>query len=309
MHRRSFLEMAGCAGLVALAGCAGVLDGSGSGERGDSIRATTRWAVPAAATEDPLAGYELRSVEPAGILRAHDEITADAVADRLASQSLLQRHVDVADVDRFVEVEPVGRPPLEEYVVFEGEFETGTAIESLGTDPNLDLQQVGTHGEYEIYDSSPGFAIYAVGDGTIVEVDRLRNEGVEPADVEVILDAASGETDRIADQHDGLRATADRLEPSHHLGLRIEDPGQSTDAAGSQFAGVVASGNTAEIRGEQLELRTVVTFESERAREVAPIDRWLEEAAAQAPSGDVSETVDGRFVEATVTLPTESLYG
>lgn len=309
MHRRSYLELTGCTALAVLAGCAGVLNDDGNDDGGESIRATTRWAVPASASEQSLAGYDIRSAQPSEILGAHDEIAAEAVADRLADRSRAQRHLDVRDLERFVEVEPVGHPSLNAYVVFEGEFDATAVIETLGADETVDVERVGTYGEYELYDSGPGFAAHAVGDGTIVEADRLRNEDVQPGDLKAVVEAANGESDRITDQHQGLRATADRLEPSHHLGLTAEDPEQSTDFARSQFPGAVASGMDAEIQGEQIELRTVLTFESERAREAAPLDQWFEEARAEVTSGEISRSIDGRFVDVTVTLPTSQLYG
>lgn len=315
MDRRSFLGTTGSAGLAALTGCSGILGDGESSEGGDGggseggVEATTRWAVPAAAPNESLAGYELRSARPTEIRQAHDGVTADAVAGRLADRSLVQRHLDVREVDHFVEVGPVGHPPLETYVVYEGEFDADAAIESLGEDESVDVERVGERGAYEIFDSGPGFAAHAVADGTIVEADRLRNDELAPADVEAIVDAAGGDSDRIADQHDGLNATADRLSQPHHLGLRIEDPEQSTDTGRSRFAGAVASGDAAEIDGEQTELRNVVTFESEQAREAAPIDRWLEEARTWAPSAELSETIDGRFVETTATIPTAEFYG
>lgn len=309
MNRRSFLGLTSCAGLAALAGCSGILgDDGGTGGAG-SIQATTRWAVPATAPEEPPAGYELRSVRPADVLQAHGEIAPEDVADRLADRSILQRHLDLQDVEHFVEVDPTGRPNLDAYVVFEGEFATATVIEELEAAESVELQSAGSHGGYEIYETSPGFAVYAVGDGTVVEADWLRNGDTEPADLEAIVDVAGGEADGIPDQHDGLSAAAGRLEQTHHVGLRTEDPEQSTDPGRSQFAGVVASGDTAEIDGEEIAFRSVFAFESEGAREAAPIDRWIERSKRREPSADVTGDVHGRFVEMAATIPTSRLYG
>lgn len=306
MHRRSYLAGTSTAALAALAGCAGVLSDGGSGE--DSIQATTRWAVPASAPEASLAGYQVRSVYPSEILEAYDEIAPEDVADRLTNFALALRHLDVRDLERFVEVDPAGHSTLGEYYVFEGEFDATAVIEALEEGDTTTVERVGSHGEYEIYRIGTAFAVYAVAGGTIVEADGRLNGEVEPADVEPVLDAAAGETDRITDQHEGLGATADELDPSHHVGLVAEDPEQTTDFARSQFTGAVAIGSAAEILGEEIELRTLVTFESEQARETAPLDEWIEEARAETPTGEITKSEDGRFVDVTVTLPTSRFY-
>lgn len=315
MDRRSLLATVAGASALAFPGCTGVLDGGGGATDGDDsgddvgIVSTTRWAVPPERSDTALAGYDLRSVDPSSLLDASDAISAPAVTERLASQSLVQEHLDVPDLDRYVEIQPTRRPGLDVYSVFEGSFSADAVVDELRSADSVEVEQVGTHRGYDVYDSGPGFAVHAVGDGTVVEVDRLRNDDIGPDAVEAIVDAGTGASDRITDVHDGARATAARVRDAHHVGLRIEDPTASTDLDRSRFEGQVASGMDAQVAGDAMTLRMVVTFVSRGAREAAPIDRWIDDTRQDERVDDLSTSIDGRFVTVSVTMPTSALYG
>lgn len=317
MHRRSVVAAALGAGASSLAGCAGFLggdrnedggdDGSGGGD--GSIESTTRWAVPVEGSADALAGYDLRCLEPAAVLEANDAITSAAVGERMATRSFVQRQLDVRDVDRFVEAEPVGHPSIDAYAVFEGSFSHDAVTEGLRATQSVDVEHVGSHRGYDLYESGAGFAMHAVADGTVVEADQLRNEDLELDAIESVIDAATGASDRITDLHEDVQATADRLVQSHHVGLRIEDPTASTNLGRSQIEGQVASGMDAEVNGDSMTMRTIVTFESKRAREAAPIEEWIGDERDDEQIEELSSSIDGRYVTLDARLRTSSLYG
>jgi len=313
VNRRSFLAAASAAGVGALAGCSVLSDGGGGGPPTDRIGVPIDWALAPAEADADLAGYLVRGVAPAAILDTDAEVTEAGVRDQLADQSLVAPQIDVDDVGRFAEIDTAGTGPVDQYAVWEGDFDADAVVEGIET-VGPELSASGEQGDVTIYEFEEGGSRLGLRDGLAIERTGVLEDGLPiddpaPGWVASVVDRAASDSSWLDDDRPGAAGAVDRLGTGHQSGITIEDPDKETDRGRSQFRGAVARGGSVVIEGEQTDLVEVIAFRDEAALEAAPIDTWLEEVRQSTGDQRFSSEVDGRFVETATTFPTAELFG
>lgn len=294
MDRRSFVAGVGAGSLATVAGCLGRLD-DGSGSSDGSSPATGRWAI---APESPTrhTTYFFQELSPRAVLDASDDVGMADLEMMAPPESVLWERLDVAALDRYVYVQPTLSPILR-YAVYEGSFDSDRPVTAI-SDGN-DAEHLGSYRDYELHGA--GRDLYAVDDGTAIEIRRMGATVADRTLIEGVVDAGGGRSDRLADVHGGAGAILDRLGREHWSFLRIRDPSNAGDLALGDFEGVEATCFSATVDDGRSTERRSLAFTDEAAREAAPVERFLERLRSEDGVQSVEAQPDGRLFDVQVT--------
>jgi uncharacterized protein YuzE len=193
--------------------------------------------------------------------------------------------------------------------VFEGGLDVDRVTSAFADAPNYDPVDLGGYEEYQCFDTGPGLFLHAVTDGRAIEIDRLRQNDVDRNELERVVDAGAGDAERIGDRHDGVAVVANRLEPRHFSTLRAVNPQREPEPANGVYAGVTASGASAEVRDEETHMRAYLTFRDEAALEAVDTGPWIEASQEAEGVSELDVESDGRVLTIELTSATERLFG
>lgn len=296
VQRRRYLRTAAAIGAAGLAGC-GFLDPQP--DRPYDPVAT--WLV-APAVDDRAVGYAAESRSPATFATA-EPIPAETRESAAGWTSFDWGQIDPASVERTVEVDTAGHAAVPRYAVHEGSFDAGRVGDDLlgaGATPT------GRHEGYDLYRDADAGRTYGVGDGRLLVAGGPESTGTA-AGVRTVVDAGTGATDRLLDRDADVGEVADRIEPGLQSALAVEDPTASSSAETGEFSGVVATGLSWTLAGEDVETTEVFVFDRQDDISTAALDRYAARVRDLLPYDGYGFRVDGYVVVFSGTAPAEAM--
>lgn len=300
MQRRRFLAGAATACTSVLAGCSALLGASSGGSDG-GYGQVARWALAPSAPDGPLTSYSIGTLDPAGALAARDGLDAEGLPASY-DDSFLWRVLPARDLDRVIEVETDHRLSPDRYRIFEGDLDVDRVTAAFADAPNYDPTDLGSDGDYHCYDTGAGFFLHGVTDGRAIEIDRLYGDDLDRTAIEHVVDAGTGDAERLAERNDGVATVTDRLDPRHQSGLGVVDPERDPDPTNGTFAGVTASGASAAVREEETRVRSIQVFRDEAALDASNTEPWVEASREQEGYSELDLETDGRVLVGELTV-------
>jgi len=226
--------------------------------------------------------------------------------------------------------------------VYSGDFDAEEVRNELTDDTggSTEYEQDGSHNGYDIYvqteeavaaetglsednaSSEYSSDAYAVSGGTIVRGSRVgfspggfnSDPSVEisaASAAEIIIDAGESGDSRAVDDSDDFQTLTNELNDGDRLFGRLRDEEIDSDQADKEsgdFEGLIASGSSLSINGENSELQTVMVFGSSGDADEGDTQDWVE---AQDTNGgtweyyrDISVNVSDNVVTVTGTIDT-----
>lgn len=292
MDRRAFLASTGTAAATLAAGC---LDGLG-GDDQPALEPMTTWALPAT-DEDPLWGYRISSQSIARGLDVAEEMDELDGSNSGETMSLAWGEIDPRDLRQFVSVEPTGVGDEHTYLVYRGTFDDAAAREELAA---ASERQPGSHGGYDLYAGvslsarGDGSVAYAVGDGTVIQINNRFDEPGTTEQARRVVDVANGDRERVTDTSDPIRAVASRLEVG--LSSRLERQAAGQSGGDGLYADVTAFGSYVAADGESLRRHVAFAFADETAADVDRFEQYASDAYDSVTLDASTFEVDGNVV-------------
>ncbi|MBX0285137.1 hypothetical protein EGH22_02250 [Halomicroarcula sp. F28] len=162
-----------------------------------------------------------------------------------------------------------------------------------------------THEGYEIYvradQEEPGRA-YAIGDGTIVQGNRVSNDGNESDSVSAedvakgIIDTGESGDNRLVDNNEEFKTLVDSTDKGVSISLDLYDDevgsedGPDEDVRSREFDGLIGYGQADTFNGDTTKIQYVFVFGSEGDVNEGDIEEWVE--ANDTGEGNLSELRD-----------------
>lgn len=270
--RRAVLAGLGAtASAVALAGCNGNPLG---GDGGSPASEYTDW-MPA--TDQDQFTFSVLAV---GDLAGVDELPEGMLPEQLYG-------VDVEDFDQNLSYSNAD--------VLEGSFERETVRQGIENDLDLTLQEDGEYADFTRYGVDGLNVDLAIREGAVV---------IAPTDqLESVVDAERGETDRIVDASDDF----DLLTTELGTGDLVSGSLRSSTGTESNFFGAneLASGQRADVSDSDTEVTHVFVFGTEDDVDESGVRGRYEN---QSNTTDVSSSADGRVATVDYTVPTGDFF-
>lgn len=298
MDRRTFLTSTGTAAATFAAGC---LDGAG-GDDQPALEPMTTWALPAT-DEDPLWGYRLSADSPSRMVDAAREMDDANGTDATGSYSLTWGEVDPRDLTRFVTVVPTGVGDRTPYIVYRGSFDDAAARDALAEASD---RQPARHAGYDFYGGvsleagSDTTVAYAVGDGTVIQIDEDYSGPGTTEQARRVVDVAEGDVERVTETSEPIRAVASRLEPGLSSGLERQAANQS--GGDGLYADVTAFGSYVTRDGGSFRRHVVFVFADEADADVDSFEQYASDAYYAVDLDSSTVGVDGAVVTGSGTL-------
>lgn len=273
MDRRTFLGASGTAAASLLGGCLGAL-GADDADGYDSI---AKWTIPAQGDADPLFGYEVTALSPSRRLQAAGDTLNGS--EPQPTRVTVWGDVEWAALDQVVKVRPPESTEFPHYRVWTGSFDTERARERLS---ELGEPDAGTYEGFELYEdvtrgSDEDGITFACGvrDGVVIQVGGWLGHFGTPEQVERVVDAAVGTTDRFPDEHQALGTAAGRIEPAPLTGLERQDPGRETSFFDGHLSGAEAVSAELRIDGDTVRASEFHVFESSTAADSELLEEYV----------------------------------
>lgn len=303
MDRRAFLAAAGSAAATLAAGCLGGVGGADEPE----LEPMTRWALPAD-DEDPLWGYRMSAYSfdrMLDVAAERDELDGSGADERM---SLAWGEIDPGDLTRFVSVVPTGVDGQNPYLVYRGTFDEAAARDALAA---ASERQPGSHGEYDLYGGvtlparGDASVAYAVGDGTVIQINDSFGEPGTTEQARRVVDVASGDLERVTETSEPIRAVAARLDPGLASRLERQPAGQS--GGNGRYAGVTATGSYVTADDGSLRRHVAFVFGDEITADADRFEEFASDFHDDLALDSSTIEVDGTVVTGSGTLPDDAL--
>ncbi|RXK49262.1 hypothetical protein [Halorientalis pallida] len=339
-RRRRAIKLVGSSGLVAIAGCSG----SDTDDRGattgttdtDDGRDSTADADSASPQADATASteyqewlvspnafagrdhYSFSTVDYERLRSVRTEMDPDVfgqLRSNVSSDEFAQFGIGLADSSTLINLRPMSGSGGQWNVIL-GSFSRGdveeeftdsiTVSDSEGANGDRSGVSTERRGAYTLYYGGELDGTVALADGVVLSGSSAEMDST--ANVESLIDAKAGETDRYTTQGEDMATITGVLGSGTFLGGSTSERVTETALESGLFEGQVGYGYADTVRGETMETREVFLFDEPASVDMESVDAYRDIELFDDFSR-ISASQNGRVVLVTGEVATADIYG